>query len=236
MRFKNALPVFALFLGLMAGWQVTEARADSCGGAIAPPLISVRTQVKPPRQDLSRSISELSTDPRVAVPHGLQDFKYAVGATAAEPEDHTKWGMRGVPMADGRKCWSVTNVNVVITVSTKVYIAKEVPRGSCLWNEVAKHETKHVRLDQKLFPQIAGLIRPKVLRAVSSSIPARTDAQARATLSARISEAVLAAATSFLEMRNTEQLKIDTRTEYTRANRVCGEAEVAAAIRRAGLR
>lgn len=236
MRFKSALRVFALVVGLWVGWQAAEARADECGGAIAPPVISVRTQVKPPTQDLRRSISELSSDTRIAVPRGLQDFKYAVGATAAEPEDHTKWGMRGVPMRDGRKCWSVTNVNVVIAVSTKVYIAKEVPRGSCLWNEVVKHESKHVRLDQKLFPQIAGLIRPKVLRAVSRSVAARTDGEARTALGSRISQAILVAATAFLEMRNTEQLKIDTRTEYSRANRVCGEAEVAAAIKRAGLR
>ncbi len=212
------------------------ARAQDCGAAIAPPVVSVRTQARPPVQDLSRGIANLTGDPRLAVPHGLQDFKFAVGVTAADATGTSQWQMQGFGMGDGRQCWSITQLQIVITVFTKVYIAKEVPRGSCLWNEVAKHEAKHVRLDQKLFPHMSGMIRPKVLRAISRSVPARSGEEAKALLGQLVNQAVGEAVRDFEVTRNAEQLKIDTRAEYSHPNRVCGEAEVAAAIQRAGLR
>ncbi|MBI2256596.1 MAG: hypothetical protein HYU58_18380 [Proteobacteria bacterium] len=211
-----------------------SAHADC--GAVPPPVVSVRTLAQPPVQDVSRGIAQLSSDRSLAVPHGLESFRYAVGATAAQAEGRTSWQMQGVPQPGGGYCWSISQLQIVVTVSTKVYIAREVPRGSCLWNEVARHEAKHVRADQRLFPQLSGLIRPKVLRAVSHSVPATTQADARAMLSALVNGAVQEAVADFQVTRNEQQLTIDTAAEYGRANRVCGNAEVAAAIQRAGLK
>ncbi len=195
----------------------------------------MRTEVKPPVQDLSKGIREITADPRLAVPRELQDFRFAVGATAAIPKDTTRWSGEGQALPDGRKCWRVTRINTVITVSTTVFIAKEIPKGSCLWHEIAKHEAKHVRLDQKLFPQLAGTIRPALLRAASQSVVAGSEAEAKATLGRRLVAAMQAAADRFEATRNQQQLTIDTREEYSRPNQVCGEAEVAAAIRRSGM-
>lgn len=228
--------ILMLLPGLLLALPTAPARAQDCGAAIAPPVVSVRTQARPPVQDLSRGIANLTGDPRLAVPHGLQDFRFAVGVTAADATGTSKWQMQGFRMGDGRQCWSITQLQILITVFTKVYIAKEVPRGSCLWNEVAKHEAKHVRLDQKLFPQMSGMIRPKVLRAVSRSVPARSGTEAKSLINQLVNQAVAEAVRDFQVTRNAEQLKIDTRAEYSHPNRVCGEAEVAAAIRRAGLR
>jgi hypothetical protein len=210
------------------------ARAD-CGGSIAPPVVSVRTLTQPPLQDVSRGIADLSSDRSLAVPHGLESFRYAVGATAAEAQGRTSWQMQGEPQPDGRYCWAITQLQIVITVSTKVYIAREVPRGSCLWNEVVKHEAKHVRADQKLFPQLSSLIRPKVLRGVSHSVLAANQTEAHGALGRIVNDAVQEAVAAFQLTRNQQQLTIDTPTEYRRANQVCGNAEVAAAIARAGL-
>ncbi|WP_374651588.1 hypothetical protein [Dongia sp.] len=233
-RFERLAGLAAFGILAITVWA-EPAAAAACGGTIAPPVVSVRTDARPATQDHSRGIANLSGDPRLAVPHGLRDFRYAVGVTAAEADGKSKWEMRGEALPDGRQCWWITQLQIVITVSTKVFIAKEVPRGSCLWNEVVKHEAKHVRTDQKLFPQMAGLIRPKVLRAVSHSIATKSQAEARTVLGNLINKATAAAVADFQKTRNAMQLKIDTREEYSRPNRVCGEAEVTAAIQRAGL-
>jgi hypothetical protein len=211
------------------------ARAE-CGGAIVPPVVSVRTLAQPPVQDLSLGIAQLSSDRSLAVPHGLESFRFAVGATAAQAQRRTSWQMRGEPQANGGYCWAIAQLKIVVTVATRVYIAREVPRGSCLWNEVVRHEAKHVRADQQLFPELSGLIRPKVLRAISRTVPAATDSEARAVLGALVNSAVQEAVAAFQVARNQRQLTIDTAQEYSRANRVCGNAEVAAAIQRAGLK
>lgn len=215
--------------------SMTVARAD-CGGAIMPPVVSVRVQTQPPLQDVSRGIAVLSSDRSLAVPHGLQGFRFAVGATAAQAQGRTNWQMRGVPDPAGGSCWAITQLQIVVTVSTKVYIAREVPRGSCLWNEIVRHEAKHVRVDQRLFPQLSGLIRPKVLRAASRSIAARNEAEARAALGTLVNQSLQEAVAAFQITRNQQQLSIDTAEEYSRANRICGNAEVAAAVARAGLK
>jgi hypothetical protein len=220
---------------MLAMTDAAPAAAAACGSAVMPPPVSVRTVVKPATQDHSRGIASLSSDTRLAVPHGLDGFNFAVGVTAAEVAGSTKWEMRGETMPDGRQCWWVTQLQIAVTVATKVYIAKEVPRGSCLWNEVVKHEARHVRIDQELFPTVKSLIRPKALRAVSTSIATRSQDEARKVLAEKINRATADAVAEFQKTRNKKQLEIDTREEYSRPNRICGEAEVAAAIERAGL-
>lgn len=228
-----------VFLGILlvvislAG--VAPAHA-ACGSAVAAPVVSVRALTQPPTQDVSRGIAQLSSDRNLAVPRGLDGFRYAVGATAAQAQARTNWQMQGQPQPGGGYCWAISQLQIVVIVSTKVYIAREVPRGSCLWNEVVRHEAKHVRADQQLFPQLSGLIRPKVLRAVSRTVPGATEAEARAALGALLNMALQEAVGSFQVTRNEQQLAIDTAQEYSRANRICGNAEVAAAITRAGLR
>jgi len=211
------------------------ALADSCGQRVAPPSLSVRSLVQPPKQDLTRSIKDLTGDPNVAVPRGLENFGFAVGATAAAPKTEYSWSTQGAQMPDGTWCWRAAKVSVIVTVATTVYIAKEIPRESCLWREVAKHEAKHVRLDRQLFPSLPGIVRPKVQRVIAHSVSAGTIEEASALLGRRIDAAVVEAAAFFELTRNKRQLEIDTVEEYGRPNRICGNAEVAAAIRRAGL-
>jgi hypothetical protein len=220
---------------VLASQLCAKSVQAECGGAIAPPVVAVRTLTQPPTQDTNRGIAELSSDRSLAVPHELESFRYAVGATAAQAQGRTSWQMQGEPQPDGSYCWAIAQLQIVVTVATKVYIAREVPRGSCLWNEVVKHEAKHVRADQKLFPQLSSLIRPKVLRAVSHSVSAANQTEAQGALSRIVNKAVQDAVAAFQVTRNQLQLTIDTPEEYRRANRVCGNAEVAAAIERAGL-
>ena len=226
---SGGLFLVALFL---AG--LSPARADACGGSIPPPTLTVRTDARPPTQDHSRGVASLSGDDRLAVPRGLENFRYAVGVTAADATGHTEWDMQGQALPDGRQCWWISQAKIVATVSTRVFIAKEIPRGSCLWNEVVKHEAKHVRLDQQLFPQMSGLIRPKVLAAISHSVVARSQAEARTLLGSLLSQATRQAVAEFQQARDAAQLRIDTAAEYGRPNKVCGEAAVSAIIQRAG--
>jgi hypothetical protein len=211
------------------------ALADTCGQAISPPVVSVRTLVRPASYDFSRGIRDLSGDLNLAVPHGMSDFKYAVGATAVVAERESRWEMRGEQTPDGRQCWWITSLQITVTAHTKVYVAKEVPKDSCVWQEVMRHEAKHVKIDQKLFPRLVDTLRPKVVRQISKSVPARNQAEAEATMNKLVNNAADAAIQAFQKKRNRSQLAIDTRDEYTRSNRLCGEAAVADIFARAGL-
>lgn len=224
--------VLAALLSMFPG----NAFADTCGQVLSPPLVSVRAQVRPATHDFSLGILQITADPNLAVPHGLADFKYATGATSVGAERELRLQFRGQPRAGGGLCWWVTNLQITVTTHTKVYIAREVPKNSCLWKEVMRHEAKHVKIDQKLFAQLADTVRPKVVKAVSRSVPANDKAQAEEIFRSRVTRATDEAIKAFVVKRNKRQLSIDTREEYTRANRICGNAEIRAAFKRAGIR
>ncbi len=232
---SKAQPVFLALLFWAIFWVLGAAAARAqCGGAIAPPSITVRTLTQPPLQDVSRGIADLSADRHLAVPRGLENFRFAIGVTAPQAKARANWQMQGQPQ-DGSYCWTISQLQIDVTVSTRVYIAREVPRESCLWNEIVRHEAKHVRIDQKFFPQLSGILRPRVSKVIAHSKLARDQASARNHFGAVINQAIEEAVAAFQVVRNQQQLAIDTPLEYSRPNRICGEAEVAAAVRRAGL-
>lgn len=212
-----------------------DARAEICS-AVTPPLITVRAVVRPPTYDFSRGVRDLSSDMALAVPRGMEDFKYAFGVTAVVSRGETQWELNGILRNDGGMCWSVSNVKITVTASTKVFIAKEIIRDSCLWQQVTAHEARHVKMDRKLLPRLPDSVRPSVLRKVSRSVAADSAAEANAVWQKIISQSVSDAMGAFRERRNQAQLTIDTREEYTRASRACGATEVAATFARAGIK
>lgn len=236
----SRFPVIGLRLGvwlvvaLFAGW-VGEARADSCGQAGSPPVISVRTQIKPPTLDFTKGILELSAEPDLAVPRDLPEFKYATGATSVGTEREWNVQLKGTQRPEGGQCWWITRLQVTLTAHTKVFVAKEVPKDSCLWKEVMRHEGQHVKIDRTLFPRLGDTVRPRIMRQMSRSISAPSEAAAGAYFKEMIIKSVDSAIQAFLDKRNKAQLAIDNREEYTRANRLCGDAEIAAAFARAGI-
>lgn len=225
------LLALAIFLSLLPD----TARADACGQALSPPLISVRTHVRPATYDFNRGILDISADSNLAVPRDMADFKYATGATAVVTEREWHVQLQGQPRNGGGQCWWVTKLQITVTAHTKVHIAKELPRNSCLWKEVMRHESKHVKTDQKLFPRLADTVRPRIVKQVSHSVPAQDEAEAGDIFRDLISKATDDAINAFLVKRNNSQLAIDTREEYMRANRICGNAEISAAFTRAGI-
>lgn len=232
---SRAQPVFITVLFWVIFWLLGAAAAQAqCGGAIAPPNLTVRTLTHPPIQDISRGIADLSADRNLAVPRGLENFRFAIGVTAPQAKARTNWQMQG-QLQDGSYCWTISQLQIEVTVSTRVYIAREVPRKSCLWNEIVRHEAKHVRIDQKFFPQLSGILRPRVSKVIARSKLARDQTEARRHFGAVINQAIEEAVAAFQVVRNQQQLAIDTPQEYSQPNRVCGEAEIAAAVRRAGL-
>lgn len=225
-----------LALAVLLSLLPEDARADTCGQALSPPHISVRTHVRPATYDFNRGILDISADTNLAVPRDMADFKYATGATAVVTEREWRVQLQGQPRSGGGQCWWVAKLQITVTAHTKVHIAKEIPRNSCLWKEVMRHESKHVKTDQKLFPRLADTVRPRIVKQMSRSVPAQDEAAAETIFRDLISKVTDDAINAFLVKRNNSQLAIDTREEYMRANRICGNDEISAAFTRAGIR
>ncbi len=190
----------------------------------------------PVSYDDSRGIAQLSSDGSIVAPHHLPEFQYTMGATVIVPEQAWQTTLSSMTRSDGTLCWKVDRLQITLKVHTEVRIAREIPKGSCLWNETMQHENKHVKIDQKMFPRLADTIRPQILRKVARAYPAQNQAQAERDAAKLVRTTMDAAIDSFMRKRNKAQLAIDTAAEYDRISHACGNAEVAAAVNRAGLK
>lgn len=211
------------------------ARAEVCERP-GPPVVSVRTLTKPASVDLTRGVAQLTGNPNLVAPRHLPEFRYTLGSTEIVPErdSRVEFGFR--PMSVGGVCWWVTRVQVTVTVHTRVYIAKEIPKGSCIWNHVTQHETKHVKMDKLQFPKLADHVRPGLTRAIATARTARDQAAIEKEGGDLVGAAITAAIAAFLDKRNQAQLTIDTREEYSRVNNLCGDAAISAILAQAGVK
>jgi hypothetical protein len=226
-------------LGMLVLWLAVpggDALANPCEQSAAPPLVSVRAEINPASYDFTRGIAQLSADGNTVAPRHLPEFKYTLGTTAMV--SHPQWETTFAThvRSDGTLCWKVDKLQITVEVHTKVYIAKEAAKGSCLWNETMKHEAKHVKIDQVIFPRLADTIRPSIVRKIARTYFAQNLAQAERDAEKLMRTAIEGAIDTFLRKRNRTQLSIDTAEEYSYISHVCGNAEVAAAVTRAGLR
>jgi hypothetical protein len=236
---SNQLFRMPVLLGMLVLWLSMPggaALANPCEQSAAPPLVSVRAEINPASYDFTRGIAQLSADGNTVAPRHLPEFNYVLGTTAMASKSAWETTLASRMASDGTLCWKVDKLQITLEVHTKVYIAKEAVKGSCLWTETMKHEAKHVKIDQTIFPRLADTIRPSIVRKIARTYFAQNQAQAERDADKLMRTAIEGAIDSFLRKRNRTQLSIDTAEEYSYISHVCGNAAVAAAVKRAGLR
>lgn len=215
-------------------WLASPAAAQ-CGAAPRQPKIEVRSDIQAPILDTSLGIRDITANPNLAVPRGLGDGYYAIGATGLNIAHQLQFSAIGEPRAEVGYCWSVREAVLTITAETKVHVAAEVPRDSCVWHEVMDHEKKHVKLDRDLFPQLVAAMRAEVARVIGQSVPGATDEVAGLIYRTQMQAALEAVAQRYSAGRKERQLAIDTPEEYARFARACGSAVLAEILARAGI-
>ena len=202
--------LFRVGLGLVLAFMTPAiASADSCGQALAMPEVSVRTELHPVRYDFSKGILAITSDPQLAVPRILEGFSHAIGATRVVTSGHWNLELEGEARSAGGICWTAKKLDVVVVAHTDVFVAQEIPRNTCLWREVMRHEALHVEVDQGLFARLADNVRPAIKNAASLTVAATDDQTAKADFEARIGRAISDTLAIFSAKRNARQLAID---------------------------
>lgn len=212
------------------------ASADSCGQALGKPEVNVRLDRRPVGQDFTQSLKTMNSDPQFSLTgrsRGASD--YTIGLTRLVTKYQLKANLIGDPRAGGDYCWSIEKLDILISAETTVFIGKEVPRNSCTWREVMVHESRHVKIDEKLLAKLSDRIRPPIAKAAAFTLAAPTTEEAQQVIRKRISAAAAAALEDFSEKRLVQQLAIDTPEEYRKLSIACGSREFSEILRRAGF-
>lgn len=199
------------------------AQGMDCG-AFPPVALSLDIAVAPLQRNDGLGIAQLGRLPgRSPGPAGAARG-HVLGLTQARYGEQSQVSALFQRLPDGSYCASASKLEVSFGYQERtVFIARELPAGSCVHGEVLAHEMRHVAVDEALLREFAPLIRRRLDEAVARMAPVRSRSQQQAMAAVRrpLEQAMRAVMQEFGRERDRRQARIDTVEEYARIREVC---------------
>ena len=181
-----------------------------------------------PRYEFNRSIADMREIARKdavavhshgdAIPLGLASRRLGYGYTITTEI---------LRLPSGTYCASLRDVNVTLAYSNSaIYVAREIPYGSCVHDEVLAHERQHIEIDRQLMLDMRDDINTNLQRVVNSIGQIRAGSQSAAVdgLKRRIDSGLVNVYEIYAQERADRQQSFDSPEEYRRIGQVCGGA------------
>lgn len=192
--------------------------------AFEPPVLQVDTQMVPLRRDFDRTLAQLQAMPgRSGGPPGARQGQ-VLGLAHATYGERWQVAAHFSPLPGGGVCAALARLTVTFGFQERVvYIARELPPGTCIQREVLNHEMKHVVVDEDLLKEFMPDFRRRLEAAAGrlGTVRARSESQAMTALRQPIDAAVRALMQDFARARDRRQAGVDTIEEYRRVSRSC---------------
>ncbi len=106
---------------------------------------------------------------------------------------------------------------------TTVFVAREIPRGSCGFRVVLAHEMQHVAIDKdfvsKNLPHLPAMLRDAIRQIGVVRADSRADAEAQ--IQTAVNDYIEGLAGNLADVREKLQARIDTLDEYSRLSKSC---------------
>ncbi|NBX74841.1 MAG: hypothetical protein EBZ69_04525 [Alphaproteobacteria bacterium] len=156
--------------------------------------------------------------------HGVSHGHTPLGLTASKLMGRLRQDVT-LQFAPGKRvCGYLNNLEIEVGFNdVQVLIAKDLPRRSCSYNEVLKHEMKHVNADRQYLQEVMPRVK-KYWKEVAANIRVVSGPN-RAAVEQQISSYLNAALEKLLAELTTErsaiQDQIDTPEEYRRVTYSC---------------
>ncbi|WP_051340222.1 hypothetical protein [Azospirillum halopraeferens] len=200
------------------------AQADGCP-AFERPQVSVSLTNAPLRRDFTRTIQQLARIPGRAPGPAGSGSGHILGLAHAVFQQTYDIAVSYGQLGDGAYCGALASVSVTFgTQERVVYVARELPRGSCIHREVLDHEMQHVAVDDALMEEYLAIIRRRVaaVAAQTGTVRSRSRQQVMTTLRRPIDAEMRTILDEFTRERDRRQAGVDTVDEYERVSRSCG--------------
>ncbi|WP_431856581.1 hypothetical protein [Azospirillum sp.] len=188
------------------------------------PALQIDTQVVPLKRDFDRTLAQLQAMPgRSGGPAGARAGQ-VLGLAHATFGERWQVGAHFSPQPGGVVCAALARLTVTFGFQERiVYIARELPPGTCIQREVLNHEMKHVSTDEALLREFMPGFKRRLeaVAARQGTIRARSETQAMTMLRQPIDAAVRELMQDFSRERDRRQAKVDTLEEYRRVSKSC---------------
>ncbi len=187
--------------------------------------VRVAQRFDPPTYNLSANlatIQQLSRDPQHAIPENHGGL--TLGLTHYEPMLQLEVPMRGMKFSNGLKCAHADHVDLTIGYrEVIVYIPREVPQGTCGFNEVLAHEQKHVNVNRQLLVDFTPYITQRVQEFIRQNGNAGQQDMdtASANLNAKLRALLAEVGQQMFDENTRRQRLVDSPEEYRRISLSC---------------
>lgn len=210
--------VFALVASVGARAQDSEAACESYSDI----PVSIETVFSDPYVVGSTTLHELQSLAGQA--HAIREG-WTMGLTTYKPVIEISFPVTLVQTDGGLACAVVNKLDVRLGYrDVTVYVAREIPRNTCGFDEVFRHEMRHVEVNrsmlQSYLPIVSGRLREhlKLNGVIRQENPDYAVSELRGRLKQIVEETMRE-----MDRENVErQLAIDSREEYARISNACG--------------
>ncbi len=190
----------------------------------APARVTLDMQVAPLRTDYSQSIRQLAQKPGRRPVAGRTANAHTLGLAAIQYNQQWQVNVVTASLGQGRYCGAAQVLTVSFGYDERtVYVARELPKGSCIHAEVLAHEMRHVAVDEQLLREYVPVLKRRLeeVAARARTVQGRSERQVMSAIEQPIKAAMRQLMEEFGRERNARQARVDTPAEYERIGRSC---------------
>ncbi len=223
---KNLLVFSVLILSALP----VAAQAASCPPAPYPQVV-VNVSQEEPKLVTNRNVNELKAlSQSDGAADTLSDSRHVpLGLAVANAQYTVNIKAQMATFNNRQACAALSEVVIDLSFANNViYVASDLPRGSCIFSNVHAHERQHVAVDRQLLQDFSQKIRYETSSVAGriGNVTAPTSEAAFDKLSALLKPGLDRAMQDFMAERARRQARVDTPQEYDRVSRSCnGEAQ-----------
>jgi hypothetical protein len=217
----------------------SSAQADQPNGCpdYEPPTVNVRQLIVAPRHNDTFDLLGI----RQLAEQGGQEItskqhETPIGLTAASLKLDSQYDIKIKSRSDDvMVCAQISNFTLAFGFDdTIVFVAREIPYGSCGYRSVLEHEMKHVQTDRIFVDATVPVLGDYIKKALGQIgvIRASSPEAAEAHIKKMMSEYMQSLGANLSQVRKKQQLMIDTPEEYERISASC-DGELGKIIRNA---
>lgn len=220
---------FGLCAVLMMMPAVAQAAPSWCRAPHAPQLV-VTPRQDTLRYDFTKTIAQLNkVDTDTVNPYGTGVHSDTGGLMRGGIRTAYRTQMGGISygaQGRGQSCVWIDTIKVDITLSPTIFIARDYPQGSCMFNAIKGHELKHLAVDQRLMDRYTRDIRTALAQEMQRQstygpFPTAQTGAVQQQIQSRIVQVMDTTMARLNADRRRQQQAVDSLEEYQRVNAMC---------------
>ncbi len=194
------------------------------------PQVLVTPRMDPLRYDFSKNIDQLNrvdTDTINPYGNGVHSDTGGLMRGGIRTAYRTQFGgMAYGPHGRGQSCVWVDTISVDITLSPTIFIARDYPQGTCMFNAIREHELKHLAVDQRLMDRYVRDVQTALAtemqrQSITGPFPSSQESVMQKQMQARVVAVMDTTMARLNADRRRQQQDVDSLAEYQRVNAMC---------------